>query len=143
MNVAQILNVKGRDVVTLAPHHTLRHAAETLGRKRIGAVIVADAAGCVLGVLSERDIVRALGVHGAEALAAPVSQFMTADPTTVGEEAEIDDLMRVMTQGRFRHLPVVDRGRLIGMVSIGDVVKYHVDALHQERDSLRDYIASA
>jgi CBS domain-containing protein len=143
MNVGQILKQKGRDVLTTQPHHTLQNAAELLGRKRVGAVVVADAAGQVLGILSERDIVRAIGARGAEALSEPVSQHMTPNPTTVGEESDIDELMRAMTEGRFRHLPVVESGRLAGIVSIGDVVKHHVDELHSERDSLREYIASA
>ncbi len=143
MNVAQILKGKGRDVLTTAPHHTLNDAARALGERRVGAVIVADATGRVLGILSERDIVRAIGQSGAAALGEPVSMHMTADPTTVGEEADIDELMQLMTAGRFRHLPVVESGRLAGVVSIGDIVKHHVDELHHERDSLREYIASA
>ena len=143
MNVAQILKQKGREVLTTAPHHNLAHAAEMLARRKVGAVVIADAAGKVLGILSERDIVRAVGLHGGDALPEPVSKHMTANPTTVGEAADIDELMQVMTQGRFRHLPVVENGRLVGIVSIGDVVKHHVDVLHQERDSLREYIASA
>jgi CBS domain-containing protein len=143
MNVAQILKQKGRDVLTVVPHLTLRHAAETLAQRRVGAIVVADSAGAVHGILSERDIVRAVGTHGAEALDQPISRYMTPNPTTVGEEADIDDLMEKMTTGRFRHLPVVESERLVGIVSIGDVVKHHVDALHHERDSLRQYIASA
>ena len=143
MNVAQILKQKGRDVLTTAPHQTLREASELLGRRKVGAVIVADAAGAVLGILSERDIVRAIGARGAEALPEPVSKYMTPNPTTVGEASDIDELMQLMTAGRFRHLPVVEGGRLIGIVSIGDIVKHHVDELHHERDLLREYIASA
>lgn len=143
MNVAQILKQKGRDVLTIAPHNSLQQAAETLGRRRVGAIIVADAAGAVLGILSERDIVRAIGVHGGDALPDPVSKYMTANPTTVGEDADIEEMMRLMTEGRFRHLPVVEVGRLVGIVSIGDVVKHNVDVLHHERNSLREYIASA
>jgi CBS domain-containing protein len=143
MNVAQILKRKGRDVLTTAPHHTLRDAARSLGERHVGAVVVADATGRVLGILSERDIVRAIGDRGPESLGEPVSQHMTANPTTVGEEADIDELMQLMTAGRFRHLPVVVGERLAGIVSIGDIVKHHVDELHHERDSLREYIASA
>ena len=143
MNVAHILGQKGRDVLTAQPHATLQQAVELLGKRRVGALVVADAAGAVLGILSERDVVRALSLHAADALAAPVSRFMTADPVTVGEDADLDDLMQAMTQGRFRHLPVVEGGRLVGIVSIGDVVKRHVDDLHHERDSLREYIATA
>jgi CBS domain-containing protein len=143
MNVAQILRQKGREVLTIQPHHTLHHAAELLGRRRVGAVVVADAGGHVLGILSERDIVRAIGAQGGEALSESVSKYMTPNPITATEDAEIDELMQTMTEGRFRHLPIVEGGRLIGIVSIGDVVKHHVDALHHERDSLRDYIATA
>jgi CBS domain-containing protein len=143
MNVAHILGQKGRDVLTAAPHYTLHQASELLGRRRVGALVVTDAAGAVLGILSERDVVRAIGAHGADALAAPVSKHMTARPITVGEDAEIDELMQTMTEGRFRHLPVVEEGRLVGIVSIGDVVKRHVEHLHHERDSLREYIATA
>ena len=143
MNVAQILKRKGRDVAISHPHHTLKDAVELLARRRIGAVVVADAAGRVLGILSERDIVRAIGANGAAALAEAVSQHMTADPITIGEDVEIDELMQTMTEGRFRHLPVVERDRLVGIVSIGDIVKHRVDELHHERDSLREYIASA
>jgi CBS domain-containing protein len=143
MNVAQILKQKGRDVLTIAPHFTLRQAAEVLGRRRVGAIVVADASGAVLGILSERDIVRAVGSEGGDALSGPVSRHMTANPTTVSEDADIDELMQLMTAGRFRHLPVVEGGRLVGIVSIGDVVKHHVDELHHERDSLREYITSA
>jgi len=143
MNVAQILKRKGRDVLTTAPHHTLRDAARTLGERRVGAIVIADATGRVLGILSERDIVRAIGARGTETLSEPVSKHMTADPTVVGEDADIDELMQLMTAGRFRHLPVVEGERLVGIVSIGDIVKHHVDELHHERDSLREYIASA
>ncbi|MDE3175893.1 MAG: CBS domain-containing protein [Pseudomonadota bacterium] len=143
MNVAQILKHKGREVLTIAPHHDLGLAAEMLHKRRVGAVVVADAAGAVLGILSERDIVRAVGLRGADALPEPVSKHMTANPTTVGEDTAVDELMHMMTEGRFRHLPVVEGGRLVGIVSIGDVVKNHVDVLNHERDSLREYIATA
>ena len=143
MNVAQILKRKGRDVLTTRPHHTLLDASKSLGERRVGAVVIADATGRVLGILSERDIVRAIGARGADALGDPVSQHMTANPTMVGEDADIDQLMELMTAGRFRHLPVVEGDRLAGIVSIGDIVKHHVDELHHERDSLREYFASA
>ena len=143
MNVAYILSEKGREVLIAAPHNTLQEAAEMLGRRRVGALVVSDASGAVLGILSERDVVRALGHHGPDVLGQPVSQHMTAHPTTVGEEADLDEVMQTMTDGRFRHLPVVQNGRLAGIVSIGDVVKRHLDELHHERDSLREYIATA
>jgi CBS domain-containing protein len=143
MTVARILREKGRDVLTTQPHRTIKEVATLLGSRGVGAVVVADAVGAVLGIISERDIVRAIGAAGEAALADPVSRHMTARVSTVGEEATIDHVMRTMTEGRFRHMPVVENGRLVGIVSIGDIVKRHVDALHHESEALREYIASA
>ncbi|RBP13784.1 CBS domain protein [Roseiarcus fermentans] len=142
MTVARILAEKGREVFTTPPHRTLRETVETLAEKGVGAVVVADAAMSVLGILSERDIVRALARHGAAALDDPASRHMTLKVTTVGREASIDQIMEIMTEGRFRHLPVVEDGRLIGIVSIGDVVKRHISAIDGERQALRQYIAT-
>ncbi len=143
MNVAHILAEKGRDVFTTQPHRTVREAAEMLADKGVGAVVVADAKMSVVGILSERDIVRAVAHDGAKALDDAVSSHMTPKVVTVGRDATIDQLMEKMTEGRFRHLPVVEDGRLIGLVSIGDVVKRHVSALDGERQALREYIATA
>jgi CBS domain-containing protein len=143
MTVARILAEKGRDVFTTEPHRTLREVIAMLAEKGVGAVVVADAAMHVLGILSERDVVRVIAQHGAGALDEQVSRFMTPKVTTVTREATIDHLMETMTEGRFRHLPVVEDGRLIGIVSIGDVVKRHVNAIDRERQALREYIATA
>ena len=143
MNVARILREKGRDVLVTQPHRSLQEAAAQLAAQGVGAVVVSDAAMSVLGILSERDIVRAIGGRGASALDDPVSRHMTREVTTVAEDATIEDVMAMMTKGRFRHLPVVENGRLVGIVSIGDVVKRRVEALDGERRVLRDYIASA
>jgi CBS domain-containing protein len=143
MTVARILREKGRDVLTTQPHRTLKEVAELLGSKGVGAVVVSDAAANVLGILSERDVVRAIAKRGALALEDPVSRHMTSRVTTVGEEASIDEVMETMTNGRFRHMPVVEGGRLVGIVSIGDIVKRHVNALSTEREALREYIATA
>jgi CBS domain-containing protein len=143
MSVAQILAVKGRDVATTQPHRTLIEAAELLSSKGIGAVVVADAARSVLGILSERDIVRAIGARGANALGEAVSRHMTAKVFTVTEDTPIDSVMETMTNGRFRHVPVVADGKLVGLVSIGDVVKFHVNEIETEHRALRDYIATA
>ena len=143
MTVSRILKEKGRDVLTTQPHRTLQEVAALLGARGVGAVVIADAMGHVLGILSERDITRAVGQGGANALADPVSKHMTAHVSTVTEDASIDDVMRTMTEGRFRHIPVVENQRLVGIVSIGDIVKRHVDALHFEREALREYIATA
>jgi CBS domain-containing protein len=143
MNVARILADKGRDVVTTQPHRTVKEVAAQLASRGVGAVVVSDATHAVLGIVSERDIVRAIGAGATSVLEEPVSRYMTAKVTTVDESASIDRVMELMTEGRFRHLPVVENGRLVGIVSIGDVVKRHVNAIDSERRALRDYIATA
>ena len=143
MTVARILALKGSDVVTAQPHLTLREAADVLVRHRIGAVVVADAARKVLGILSERDIVRAVSAGGGEALNDPVSRHMTAKVITAAEDQSIEETMGVMTESRIRHIPVLRDGRLVGVVSIGDVVKIRLEAIETEHRALREYIASA
>jgi CBS domain-containing protein len=143
MSVAQILKGKGRDVVTTQPHRTLMEAAQLLGEKGIGALVVSDASRSVLGILSERDIIRAIARHGPSALEQAVSKYMTAKVFTVSEDTPVDAVMETMTNGRFRHVPVTAEGQLIGLVSIGDVVKHHVNEIENEHRALRDYIATA
>ena len=143
MTVARILREKGRDVLTTEPHRKLMDVAMLLAAKGVGAVVVSDAAMSVLGIVSERDIVRAIGTGGASALDEPVSRHMTAKVTTVTESESIDHVMEIMTAKRFRHMPVVEHGRLVGIVSIGDVVKRHVNAIESEHRALRDYIGAA
>jgi CBS domain-containing protein len=143
MTVARILDDKGRDVFTTQPHRTLKEVVELLASKGVGAVVVSDASQSVLGILSERDVVRVLGKHGASALEDPVSRHMTPRVITVTRDDTIEHVMQTMTAGRFRHVPVVEDGRLIGIISIGDVVKRHVNALDSERQALREYIATA
>jgi CBS domain-containing protein len=143
MTVARILAEKGRDVFTTQPHRTLKEVVEMLAAKGVGAVVVADPSMNVLGILSERDVVRVIARHGAVALDDQVSRHMTPKVTTVTRDTTIDQLMATMTEGRFRHLPVVEDGRLIGLVSIGDVIKRHVSAIESERQALKEYIATA
>ena len=143
MTVARILAEKGREVFTTQPHRTLKEVIELLAAKGVGAVVVADASMSVLGILSERDVVRVIAQHGAAALDDQVSRHMTPKVTTVTRDSTIDHVMQTMTEGRFRHVPVVEDGRLIGIVSIGDVVKRHVNAIDSERQALREYIATA
>jgi CBS domain-containing protein len=143
MTVARILADKGREVFTTQPHRTLREVVELLASKGVGAVVVSDVSQSVLGILSERDVVRVLGRHGASALEDPVSRHMTPKVITVTRDDTIEHVMHTMTEGRFRHVPVVEDGRLIGIISIGDVVKRHVNALDSERQALREYIATA
>jgi CBS domain-containing protein len=143
MNVAHILSVKGRDVITTQPHRTLSEASFLLADRGVGAVVVTGADGQVLGILSERDIVRAVAQAGATALGDAVTRHMTTRVVTASIEMSIDRLMEEMTQGRFRHVPVIENGRLAGLVSIGDVVKWHVEAIETEHRALREYIATA
>ena len=143
MNVEHILSEKGREVVTIGPQLTLGEAARKLSEKRIGAVVVSDAANPVLGILSERDIIRAVAASGAAALNDPVSRYMTAKVVTCTSRSPINDLMETMTKGKFRHVPIVEDGRLIGIVSIGDIVKSRVAEIERESQALREYIATA
>lgn len=143
MNVEQLLGDKGREVISVQPHRTLAEAVKTLSEKRIGAVVVMGADGALVGILSERDIIRALGQSGAAALDSPVSRVMTAKVVTCRMQTSIDELMEIMTSGRFRHVPVVENARVVGLVSIGDVVKHRVAAIEAESRAMRDYIAMA
>jgi CBS domain-containing protein len=143
MTVAHILAVKGHDVTTTQPHRTLQEIATLLSEKGIGAVIITGGDGEVLGIVSERDIVRAIGRHGAGVLADAVSKYMTSKVVTIRQDDAIDHVMEKMTAERFRHLPVVHEGHLSGLVSIGDVVKHQLELVETEHRALRDYIASA
>ncbi len=143
MNVEQLLRDKGREVVSVQPHRTLAEAIRTLSEKRIGAVVVMGVDGSLVGILSERDIIRALGELGGAALESAVSRSMTSKVVTCRPQTSVDELMEIMTTGRFRHVPVVENGRVAGLVSIGDVVKHRVAAIEAESQAMRDYIAMA
>jgi CBS domain-containing protein len=143
MSVEHILAIKGRDVVTIEPTRTLAEAARLLAERRIGAVIVGDVFRPVLGILSERDIVRAVAERGAASLDEPVSTLMTSKVVTCSCSAAINEIMEIMTEHKFRHLPVMEGGRLVGIVSIGDVVKHRVAEIEAETRAMRDYIATA
>jgi CBS domain-containing protein len=143
MTVKAILSRKGSDVVTIAPTANLSEAVKLLAQRRIGAVIVTGADNRVAGILSERDIVRALGERGADALGDNIAAVMTRKVTTCVETDTVSDIMERMTTGKFRHVPVVEQGRLAGVISIGDVVKFRVEEIERESDALREYIATA
>lgn len=143
MIVKNILAAKQGDVVTIEPTADLAAAVKLLIERHIGAVVIRGADHRVIGILSERDIVRALAEHGPKVLSNPVSQVMTRDVKTCSEDDTIGDLMGRMTVGRFRHLPVVRQGTLIGIVSIGDVVKSHIEEVDHEAKTLRDFIQNA
>jgi len=143
MLVKHILREKGRDVVTIGGDATLSEAARLLARRRIGAVVVADGEGRVAGILSERDIVRAIADNSVAALGRTVDAHMTRTVLTCSEGDTVDELMETMTHGRFRHMPVVENDRLCGIISIGDVVKTRIAETVREAESLREYIAVA
>jgi len=140
MNVTAILRQKGRAVTTTPPTTTLLEVAKRLTLKRIGAIVVVDARGAVAGIISERDIIRALAETGADCLAQPVAEIMTRQVVTCQETDTLDELMAMMTARRFRHLPVVTDGALVGIISIGDVVKHHVAEIEMEATAMREYI---
>jgi CBS domain-containing protein len=143
MTVSTLLATKGRDVATSQPHRTLHEIARLLAEKRIGAVVITGADGTIKGIISERDIVRAIASAGAPALEDPASHHMTTKVVTCSPQDLISDVMEEMTKGRFRHMPVVENGRLSGIVSIGDVVKSRIAETVAESQSLRDYIQMA
>ena len=143
MTVMSILSRKGHDVLTIEPTAALSAATKLLAERRIGALVVTGADHRIVGIISERDIVRALGERGAQVLEAPVAEVMTRKVVTCSERDTTAELMEQMTAGKFRHLPVVDQGRLVGIISIGDVVKWRVGEIENESAALREYIATA
>lgn len=144
MLVRHILQDKGRVIIAIAHGATMGEAARLLAEKRIGAVIVTRESDGLAGILSERDVVRAVAADGPSALDRMVSVYMTRDVATCGEADTVQDLMEMMTRGRFRHVPVVDCDQaLCGLISIGDVVKTRIAETQNEANSLRDYISAA
>jgi CBS domain-containing protein len=143
MTVKAILSTKGTEVVTIGPNTSLAAAASRLAERRIGALVVTGADHRVVGILSERDIVQELAAHGAAALDLPLNEVMTRKVATCGVADTVNSVMERMTQGKFRHMPVVEDGRLVGLVSIGDVVKHRLGQIEGETAALRDYILTA
>jgi CBS domain-containing protein len=143
MTVKSILSSKGRDVATIEPTATLEAAIALLAQRRIGALVVLGPERRLIGILSERDIVRVLATQGAGALSAPLAQVMTRKVSTCSESDTVSAIMEQMTAGKFRHVPVLDQDRLVGIVSIGDVVKYRLGEMEREQEALRDYIQTA
>lgn len=143
MSVTVILSRKGNDIVTLSPEATLGDAVASLARNRIGAIVVTDANMGVEGIISERDVVRLIGERGVDVLSEPLAGLMTKAVVTCAPDETVPQIMERMTRGRFRHVPVVSGGKLVGIISIGDVVKYRVEEMERESAQLRDYIMSA
>lgn len=140
MRISDVIRRKGAEVVTIKPDDTVRQLLDLLAQHRIGALVVSADGSTVAGIVSERDIVRHIQSAGADVLDQPVEQIMTADVTTCGPDDGVEHLMRLMTDQRVRHIPVVVDGALHGIVSIGDVVKHRIDELQSERDQLVGYI---
>jgi len=143
MTVSIILDCKGREVVTIEPSASLASAVGLLVEKRIGAVLILGADRRVVGILSERDVVCALAERGAGALEEPVSQAMTRKVSTCNENETVSNIMERMTEGRSRHVPVVDQGQLVGIISIGDVVKHRLQVIERDSAAMHDYILTA
>jgi len=143
MTVGIILAGKGREVTAIEPGASLAAAAHLLAEKRIGAALILGADHRIVGIISERDIVRALAEGGAAALDQPVSRTMTRKVETCSEGEAVSSIMERMTAGKFRHMPVVEQGRLAGIVSIGDIVKHRLQEMERESVAMRDYIMTA
>lgn len=143
MRISEVLRTKGAEVVTVTPDTDVRELVGVLSERRIGAVVVSQDGTSVDGIVSERDIVRALAEKGAAVLAEPVTAIYTADVHSITPETQTEELMRLMTDKRVRHVPVLVDGVLSGIVSIGDVVKHRIVELESERAALNDYISTA
>jgi len=143
MTVKAILELKGHDVVTIGPNERLADAVRVLAERRIGALVVTNGDRKIVGILSERDIVRTLAKEGAAALDHTVREAMTAKVKICNEHHTVNEVMEIMTLGRFRHLPVERDGMLDGIISIGDVVKRRIEDVEKEADEIRAYIATA
>ena len=143
MDVASILRIKGSSVATAPPEATITDIAARLKQEKIGALVVSDDGVKVLGIISERDIIRGLADHGLDLLGKRVDELMTAEVFTCTPNDTTADLMAVMTARRIRHIPVTEDGGLCGIISIGDVVKDRLDEIEREANALRDYVSKA
>jgi len=142
MTVRAILDTKGHHVLSIEPKEKLSAAVKILGERKIGAVLVMSNGG-VEGILSERDIVRVLGERGASVLDEPVSEVMTRKVVSCRQRDTVSAIMEMMTDGKFRHLPVLEGDRVVGLISIGDIVKWRVQEYENEQEALRQYINAA
>ncbi|NQU69095.1 MAG: CBS domain-containing protein [Rhodospirillales bacterium] len=142
MNVEAILGSKGRDVLTVSPDASILDASNILSAKKIGALVVSADGVTALGIITERDIVNAIGARGPSALDQTVDSLMTRDIRTCALDDTGHELLSAMTDGRFRHVPVIENGKLCGIVSIGDVVKSRLEEITREADAMREYITS-
>ncbi len=143
MRVRDVLASKGSAVATIGPAGSVTELVASLAERNVGALVVVDEAGALVGIISERDVARALHSHGVAALQLTVTDLMTTSVQTCAPGDEVRTLARTMTEGRFRHMPVLDGGALAGIVSMGDIVKNRIDELETEHDQLMGYISSA
>jgi CBS domain-containing protein len=141
VSVKNILDEKGRNVVTTGPNTTLLEAAKVLSKNHIGAIVVVGADSKISGIFTERDVVNAVAKSGKDSLDQPLSSFMTARVHRCREDSTINELMELMTSKRFRHVPVEDKGKLAGIISIGDVVKSRIREIELETEQIKAYIA--
>lgn len=142
MNISQVLKTKQRGVTTARPDDTLLEIVNRLAQRRIGAIVIVGNDGKVCGIISERDIIRLVAEHGASALSMVVDSAMTRNVVTCCRSNTIDEIMEMMTHGRFRHMPVLEDDSLIGIISIGDVVKHHTAEVELEVTAMREYLAT-
>ena len=142
MNVAQILKQKGNKVISVSGKDTVFHALEVMKENHIGALLVVEASGKISGVLSERDVVRALPEVGGDLMFKPVSSLMTKDVITCTPDHSVEAVLESMTKHRFRHMPVLEGSKVVGVISIGDAVKARIDEAEHEAEALKNYIAS-
>ena len=143
MYVKNVLQLKGHEIISVSPDNSLLEVAKTLRENKIGAVLVCEDAGRMCGVLSERDIIIAIAKHGSNILSGKVSDFMTEGVYTCSPDDDMKKVMEQMTRRRVRHLPVVDEGNVVGMISIGDVVKQRMAETEAEAEALKSYITTA
>jgi CBS domain-containing protein len=143
MTVRAILSRKGNDVATIEPNALLAAAMKILAERRIGALVITGADQRIVGILSERDIVRTLAERGPRALDEPLADVMTRKVVTCSQSETVCEIMERMSSGKFRHVPVVEQGRLIGIVSIGDIVKSRLEEMEREQAAMHDYIRTA
>ncbi len=142
MNIGHILKTKARGVSTAHADDSIQEIANRLAQRKIGAVVIVGDNGKVVGIISERDIIRLLAEHGGKALAMRADEGMTRDVVSCSRSSTLDEIMEAMTRGRFRHLPVIEDGSLVGIVSIGDVVKHHTAEVELEVTAMRGYLAT-
>jgi len=143
MNVKNMLGRKGGKVHTISPDTNIIDAARNLCEAKVGALVVSDDGTTIRGILSERDIVRVVGLDGPAALGWPVSKVMTVDVHTCGLEDRVNELMSIMTERRIRHIPVLEDGKMVGLISIGDVVKNRMEEMEADSEAMHAYIAGA